>query len=173
MAALTYESIASATGNGSSGSITFSSIPSTYTDLQLVIWAQSTASTPNCAVTFNGDTGSNYGYTLYSASSGSTIQYGISQGGTYLYLTSGNNIGNTVPSMRTLDIFQYANTSFSKCLFSRETSTVNSSTAAASYQASNSLCWASTAAINSMNIYLLSNAFATTTIVSLYGIKAA
>lgn len=54
-----YESIATATGTGSSGTITFSTIPSTYKHLQ-VRW-MATASTGGAIyVNFNGDTGSNY-----------------------------------------------------------------------------------------------------------------
>jgi len=42
-AAASYESIASVTPSGSSSSVTFSSIPSTYTSLQLRVNARGTA----------------------------------------------------------------------------------------------------------------------------------
>jgi hypothetical protein len=55
-----FESIATATGNGSAWEITFSSIPSTYTHLQIRCIAN--ASNVNTALNMriNGDTGSNY-----------------------------------------------------------------------------------------------------------------
>ena len=60
-----YESIATATGTGSSGTITFSSIPSTYTHLQLRWIAQSSRATyadDDFNIRFNSDSGSNYSY---------------------------------------------------------------------------------------------------------------
>lgn len=59
----TYTLIASATGNGSSGSVTFSSIPATYTDLKVVMSSRdsdTTSTANNTNIQFNGDTGSNY-----------------------------------------------------------------------------------------------------------------
>jgi hypothetical protein len=55
-----YESIATANGTGSSGVITFSSIPSTYKHLQLRIIARGTAATTYVQhnITLNGVTGS-------------------------------------------------------------------------------------------------------------------
>jgi len=59
-----FESIATATGTGSSGTITFSSIPSTYTSLQLRILGKTTDSNGLVSIQFrfNGDTASNYAY---------------------------------------------------------------------------------------------------------------
>lgn len=58
-----FESIASASGTGSSNTITFSSIPSTYQHLQLRIIAKGTLTAGAGRVgliRFNSDTGSNY-----------------------------------------------------------------------------------------------------------------
>ncbi len=59
-----FESIATATGTGSSGTVTFSSIPSTYTSLQLRILGKTTDSNGLVSLQFrfNGDTASNYAY---------------------------------------------------------------------------------------------------------------
>ena len=54
-----YESIASATGTGSSKTITFSSIPSTYASLQIRINGF-TSSSDNWNIRINGDSGTNY-----------------------------------------------------------------------------------------------------------------
>jgi len=77
MATSTYNLIASqVVGSGGASSITFSSIPQTYTDLKLVISARSTSTSGAIGFQFNGDTGSNYSWRRIigngsSASSGS------------------------------------------------------------------------------------------------------
>ncbi|NBR25500.1 MAG: hypothetical protein EBU08_17335, partial [Micrococcales bacterium] len=62
-----YESIATATGTGSSGTITFSSIPSTYKSLQLRFNVRSTTFGSSLSLRYNSDSGSNYAqHTLYA-----------------------------------------------------------------------------------------------------------
>lgn len=57
-----FESIATATGTGSSGTITFSSIPSTFKHLQIraIVKTDSTSVLGVGNLAFNGDTGTNY-----------------------------------------------------------------------------------------------------------------
>ena len=58
-----FESIATTTvGSGGTSTITFSSIPSTYTHLQLRIMARTTVTNDSdfCGMRFNSDSGSNY-----------------------------------------------------------------------------------------------------------------
>ena len=58
-----YESIATATGTGSSATITFSSIPSTYEHLQIRFTGKGTGSAEvDTSIRFNSDTGSNYAW---------------------------------------------------------------------------------------------------------------
>ena len=60
-----FESIATATGTGSSGVITFSSIPSTYKSLQIRYMSKDTNASDgvlNPKIQFNSDTGNNYAY---------------------------------------------------------------------------------------------------------------
>jgi len=67
-AAGSFESIATATGTGSSGEITFSSIPSTYKHLQIRGIARSSQAShiTLMRMRLNGDTGANYAqHTLY------------------------------------------------------------------------------------------------------------
>lgn len=63
---LAYDSIATTTvGAGGSSSVTFSSIPSTYTHLQVRVLAQTNRATyplDEMKVTFNSDSGSNYAW---------------------------------------------------------------------------------------------------------------
>lgn len=63
----TYEPIATVTLGSDSQPITFSSIPSTYTDLRLVLVVRKNATTAtNVNLRFNGDTATNYsGTALY------------------------------------------------------------------------------------------------------------
>ena len=61
--AITYEPIATTTLGTSASSVTFSTIPGTYTDLVLVVAGTSAATNGN-EMQFNGDTGNNYSFTL-------------------------------------------------------------------------------------------------------------
>jgi hypothetical protein len=61
-----YDSIATTTLSSPAASITFSSIPATYTHLQIRGIARSTAAAGNVSIAYNSDTGSNYaGHDLY------------------------------------------------------------------------------------------------------------
>jgi hypothetical protein len=57
-----YESIATLSGTGSSATISFTSIPSTYKHLQIRWIAQSAGAPGSLQVRFNGDSASNYTY---------------------------------------------------------------------------------------------------------------
>jgi hypothetical protein len=60
-----YESIATTTvGSGGSANVEFTSIPSTYTHLQLrwIARGADASNNRNCNINFNSDTGSNYAY---------------------------------------------------------------------------------------------------------------
>jgi hypothetical protein len=110
-----YESIATATANGSSRIISFSSIPSTYKHLQLRIFAQQSTS-QYTVFNYNSDTTvANY-YTHYLTGSGSAASAGkfstfggIIISGAVVGMGSGNNWSATV-----LDILDYANTNKNK-----------------------------------------------------------
>ena len=66
----TYTLISAITVNSNTTTIDFTSIPSTYTDLQLKLSARSTTGDSYCNVTFNGASGSLVGQYLYGDSSG-------------------------------------------------------------------------------------------------------
>ncbi len=61
--AATYTPIASATLAASTSSITFSSIPATYTDIVVVINDINSTGSFDTNIRFNGDSGSNYSRT--------------------------------------------------------------------------------------------------------------
>jgi hypothetical protein len=160
----TYEPIATATGTGSSGTITFSGIPSTYTDLILI-------TSGNCGSDFytvrvNNDSGSNYSRTLlYYANSGGVISSRNSNS-TSVFGTIGNsssNIGGTIHHF-----MNYANTTTNKTIIRRG----GVGNVDGSPQAEVGL-WRSTVAIDRIDLGAGSGNFSTGTIVTLYGIKAA
>jgi hypothetical protein len=112
-----YESIATVVGTGSSGTITFSSIPSTYTHLQIRYIGRVTNSdtADNIFMQFNSDTGSNYAwhYLLGDgssvAASGATSQTRILSG-----RVSAATAGTDVMGVGVIDILDYANTNKNK-----------------------------------------------------------
>jgi hypothetical protein len=102
----TYEPIATTTLGTAGTSITFSSIPATYTDLRLV-YVGSTSSSDGISVRVNGDTASNYSDTsmegrgTVAASQNLTNRTFWSLAGFW----SANT--DTTKFMQTLDIFSY------------------------------------------------------------------
>ena len=60
----TYEPIATNTLGSAASSVTFSSIPSTYTDLIVVMNYANSTGLADVFFRFNGDTGSNYSDTI-------------------------------------------------------------------------------------------------------------
>ena len=109
-----YESIASATGTGSSGTITFSSIPSTYASLQIRCSTQ-LSSTSNYAIFRLNNDSSTANYTFHSMyGDGATVTadgYITGMDGAYsAYGTSTSQNASTVGTS-IVDIHDYASTS--------------------------------------------------------------
>jgi hypothetical protein len=157
MAGSTYTPIQTQTVTGVS-SITFNSIPSTYTDLVLV-GSGSSNSSGTLYMQFNSVTSSQYSYTsLYgngsttgSGKTGSATPYGYFA----FYATNQNNF--------IANIQNYSNNSTYKTTISQSNST--------DYTASTVMLWANTVAINSVLIAPNSGTFTGT--LTLYGIQAA
>lgn len=111
-----FESIATATGTGSSGSITFSSIPSTYQHLQLRINGVANADTDQTAeITFNSDSGSNYTSHRLTGNGSTVGAFGFtaSSGNKPYGWTYG---GGTIPGVSIIDIHDYATTTKNKTI---------------------------------------------------------
>lgn len=163
----TYTLINSSTLGSTQSSVTFSSIPATYTDLVLVCSIIATAST-SANIQFNGDTASNYSYTVLD-SDGTTASSNKQNNVTGIQLAGwSSNLGSsTNPSPAIVHINDYSNTTTYK------TGVVRSS----AYGSSSSCVdlfigmWRSTAAINSIKIN--ASSFATGSTFKLYGIEAA
>jgi len=161
-----FESIASANGTGSSGTITFSSIPSTYTSLQIRgMYSAATTSGVGLYVIVNSDSSSNYAYhTLYGNGSTANAFGAITQN--KVYATFGT-VSTTTRGVVIADIHNYASTTQNKTLrfFSGEDANGSGTVDLASG------LWLSTSAINSVSIVLEGDSFSTTTQFALYGIK--
>jgi hypothetical protein len=111
-----YDSIATATvGSGGASSITFSSIPSTYTHLQLRVLARDnrSAAGSNLYIQFNSDSGANYtGHNLYGNGASPSAGFeGTSQTSAPIMRVSTNSIGSSIFAGGVIDILDYANTS--------------------------------------------------------------
>jgi hypothetical protein len=161
-AGITYTAIATTTMSGSTASYTFSSIPSTYTDLVLVVMAAN-SSASNFEITFNSDTGSNYSRTQLSGN-GSTASSGKESSYTS-YRTLSTPSGTSFYAMAVLNIMNYSNTTTNKILLDRGGYSTDQTYAQVGL-------WRSTAAINSIRLLTGSNLSAGTTF-TLYGIGAA
>ena len=163
--AATYEPIATTTLGSAASSITFSSIPATYTDLRLVLTVKATGSA-NCWIQFNSDTGTNYSQTNLGGS-GSAAQSNQYTSKNYLYLTA-RAILSTEFSFRSIDIFSYAG-STNKTVLIEENGDYNGS----GQVARDVGLWRNTSAISSIYLYLSANNFDVGTTATLYGIKSA
>jgi hypothetical protein len=162
--ASTYTSIATTTGTGISNTITFSSIPSTYTDLILICNSQLTLNAGTGWLRFNGDSGTNYSDTyLYgdgtSATSGrhsSIAQSYCSDATASGFVTSIHHIQN------------YANTTTYKTFLSRSNYAPGG---VAAYVG----LWRSTSAINSITFSNTASPgyYTTSSTFTLYGVTAA
>jgi hypothetical protein len=159
-------------GTGGIASITFSSIPATYTDLKIVISARGTnavATNDSPALQFNGDTATNYTYyRIYGT--GSAVGTDTTNNG-YAYtaytgyaIATANTFGNSE-----IYIPNYSISGIQKSVSSDGVSENNASTA---YMALMANIWTGTAAISSINIAPVNGTgWAEHSTFYLYGIK--
>jgi len=162
-----FESISTVSvGSGGASSVEFTSIPSTYTHLQIRANMLCDGQ-QNIRVQFNSDTGSNYAWhELFgqgsSASAGASSSTSFMQIG-YVQTSDANVTGAFVA-----DILDYANTNKYKTMRSLNGSDGNT----AGYILLRSGLWQSTNAITSIKIYPAgSNLFKQYSRFALYGVK--
>jgi hypothetical protein len=110
-----YESIATVTLSSATASITFSSIPSTYTHLQVRALVRSSANAADAWINYalNGDTtASNYGnHTLYGTGAAAAASYNSGVDGNLVGRAIGSSSGgDNVFAPNIIDILDYANT---------------------------------------------------------------
>lgn len=164
-AATDYESIATVTvGAGGSSTVTFSSIPSTYTHLQVRAISRGASSTTNATYQLNGDTASNYSWHLLYGQGSSALAAGGANA-TFIYLGTQSATANTF-STQIIDILDYANTN----KFKTTRNLVGYENNSAGEVGLFSGLWRSTAAVTSIT-FTLSTTFQQYTQFALYGIK--
>ena len=174
VAAGAYESIASATGTGSSGTITFSSIPSTYQHLQIrgIARTSGAGTGSDLLIRLNSDTGSNYTqHRIWGI--GSSVFAGASSGDAYAYvfnaITATSAIASNMGAI-ILDIHDYS--SSSKTTTVRSISGFDNNGSGSINLISN--LWTDTDAVNSISLIAGgSGNWTTDTQFALYGIKGA
>ena len=159
----TEVAIATTTLGSAASTITFSSIPATYTDLRLVL--VSTASGGNGIVRLNSDSGTNYSTTVLigdgtgagSSRSTNRTDLGLQQGNVYA--------NNTIPTLVTFDFFSYAGSTFKTVLmnYAQEFNTDGRVVERVSL-------WRSTSAITSIDFSRDSGTYGIGTTATLYGI---
>lgn len=164
-AGATYVPIATQTLGSAAATVTFSSIPGTYTDLVLIISAKgSTQNYPS--LRFNSDTGSNYSRTILSGS-GSAAS---SDRGTNATAANINYLASTDTSnfnyVSITNIMNYSNSTTYKTQITRAN---NASTGVDAVVT----LWRNTNAITQIDCIMNTGNYASGSTFSLYGITAA
>ena len=163
----TYDRIEARTLGSASSSVTFTSIPATYTDIVAVV-SMPASGAVTTAIRFNSDTGTNYSTTLLVGSVGGADSYRESNKS--YGITGGLVSGLGANSNFILQIQNYSNTSTLKTAISRSNSVTNAEVGA------NVILYRSTSAISSISFIDYaggSNTYPIGTTFTLYGIKAA
>jgi hypothetical protein len=173
-----YESIATVTvGGGGVSSVEFTSIPSTYTHLQLRILSRSpysaTVEFDSLTLRVNGDTGSNYSFhglrgngSTASADANSSIAF------TKLAEQVDDAYSASIFTGVVIDLLDYANTSKYKTFRSLGGADTNGAGSVALYSG----LWQSTSAVTSLKFFSgtgLARGFNQYSSFALYGIKGA
>jgi hypothetical protein len=163
----TYEPIATTTLTGAVATITFNSIPNTYTDLRLVLGIRNmTASTTSFYVILNNDSATNYSYTFLGGNGNTaTSNRGTT---TNLFLNGTYTLSATQPALSTIDIFSYAGSTY-KTLLSSLSADQNGT---GGFQCNTVGMWRNTAAITRVD-FKTTSTFAANTVATLYGILKA
>lgn len=162
--AATYEAIATYTIGTAQSSYTFTSIPSTFTDIILVTSIQATSSGQGLYLQFNGDTGSNYSYT-YFRGNGSTTTSGGATNSDLCLLSTISEPPTTGFANYIAQLQNYAGSTY-------KTSLVRANAAGAGLAAIVNL-WRSTSAINQVKIFTSVGNLNTGSTFTLYGIRSA
>ena len=165
----TFELIASSTvGSGGAASIDFTSIPSTYTDLILVVNAKVSSAGQVLELQYNSDTGTNYSATELFGNGTSAASARRSSVSSYQTSWDIVNFPNVDFGNAIVHLMNYSNTTTYKTFLSR----TNSPSATYGGVVTNVGLWRSTSAINSIKIFV-SSTFVTGSTFTLYGITAA
>lgn len=164
-----YESIATATGNGSAASITFSSIPATYTHLQLrILVRDSSSNNSQYQLWFNSGASATYGSHRLTGNGSTATATGSASNTEMQYAAFTGTIATSTYGASIIDIHDYSSTSKNKTVRSFFGYDSNG----AGTLGLSSAVWVATSAITDITFYNANNnGLATGTTISLYGIK--
>ncbi len=159
-----YESIATTTLGTTASSVTFSSIPATYTHLQ-IRYSLTAAAPADTTIRFNGDTGANYSAHLLrgTGTAAQSLAY-ASQTASYVQF----NIGFDT-SVAVIDVLDYVNTNKNKTIRSLAGWDSNSNGNIDFWSGA----WYNTGAITSLVLTAVTTTFSVNSKFALYGIKGA
>jgi len=160
----TYEKIATTTLSSTASSVAFTSISGSYTDLVLVISAKTSSGPADLLMRVNGDDNNNYGQTnLYGTGSAAASSRLTNRSVFYCNLVaypSNNNNSNHIVQLQ-----NYSNTTTYKTFLSRANNAGVGTDAIVG-------TWRSTSAITSLTFFADATTFASSSIFTIYGIKA-
>jgi hypothetical protein len=162
--ASTYTPIATQTLGSAAASVTFSSIPSTYTDLVLIFNGGSSIAA-NIRMQVNSDTATNYSWTQLGGDGTGAASFRNSSDTSWLM----NRYAYLVNSLTSVFIFNfnnYSNTTTYKTVINRSNNAANGTDATVGL-------WRSTAAISTINFSLSGGNYIVGSTFTLYGIKSA
>ena len=174
--ATAYESIATTTLGSNQTTITFSSIPATFTHLQLRVFARTNRTSQdfaNLLIRFNSDTGSNYAYhDLFADGATVTASGTTTQTSIIANRLTGAGATASIFGAIIVDVLDYTSTNKNKTVRALGGVDLNSS-GALSY--SSGLYFATPAAINRIDLTTIAGTFDFVQYSSfaLYGIKGA
>lgn len=170
-----FESIASATGTGSSNTITFSSIPQTYQHLQIRMINRTNDSSGLILCRINGVTTTTYTrHRLYGDGASALATGTGSIASMFVGWTATDNYNNTNAVGATImDIHDYSSTTKNKTIRSFTGGNDNDIIATTNYVGLHSGSFLSTNAVTSISIIAAVGSWTTQTQVALYGIKGA
>lgn len=166
--ATSFDSIATFTGNGTTNTYTFSSIPQTYKNLQVRVSAIGTGG-GSLVMRINGDTGNNYSRHQLRGD-GTNATAGASLSSNLMQISGApGSIDTSFPMASVTDIIDYASTSKNKVTRTLAGVDTNGTLDQAINMTSN--IWLNTSAITSLTIFSTGTVFSTGTSIALYGIK--
>jgi hypothetical protein len=173
----TYEPIATQTLSSAATSVTFSSIPSTYTDLVIILSVQSTSAANTDTrywLRYNNDSATNYS-TTYLVGNGTSVSSTRDSNRSQIdNLTPISTTAEFTPV--TYNVFNYSNATTYKTTLQRAGQQNNNTGVGGtgSFMGTAVSLWRSTAAINRVDVVCAVNGqFAIGSTFTIYGIKAA
>lgn len=103
----TYDSIATTTLGSANSTITFSNIPSTYTDLRIILTNTTGSAGNTTLLRFNNNSATTYSGTFLQGNGSAISSYRLTNE-SYIYLDYGTvGSSTTIPTFTAVDIFSY------------------------------------------------------------------